>query len=185
MKVLVPVKRVIDFNVKVRVKADQSGVDLQWAATLVSHGDEVGALGVVHFDASVEAARELGMDEQLEVAMPGLAAEPCGDEERLPLERRPRPVELAHSRRKRGPAWIPCRAGNRERRWLDDDCRPRPSRDERLERLTCQREAKRVPNGCRHVCYRLARGRRSEHDVLVGRFRDDESRPVRQGEPRH
>src|SRR6516162_4038056 len=28
MKVLVPVKRVIDYNVKVRVKADQTGVDL-------------------------------------------------------------------------------------------------------------------------------------------------------------
>ena len=28
MKILVPVKRVIDYNVKVRVKADQTGVDL-------------------------------------------------------------------------------------------------------------------------------------------------------------
>ena len=28
MKVLVPVKRVIDYNVKARVKADQSGIDL-------------------------------------------------------------------------------------------------------------------------------------------------------------
>src|SRR5664279_6488947 len=28
MKVLVPVKRVIDYNVKVRVKTDQTGVDL-------------------------------------------------------------------------------------------------------------------------------------------------------------
>jgi electron transfer flavoprotein beta subunit len=28
MKILVPVKRVIDFNVKVRVKGDGSGVDL-------------------------------------------------------------------------------------------------------------------------------------------------------------
>ena len=28
MKVLVPVKRVIDYNVKARVKSDQSGVDL-------------------------------------------------------------------------------------------------------------------------------------------------------------
>ena len=28
MKILVAVKRVIDFNVKVRVKADQTGVDL-------------------------------------------------------------------------------------------------------------------------------------------------------------
>ncbi|MBL1405337.1 MAG: electron transfer flavoprotein subunit beta/FixA family protein, partial [Rhizobiales bacterium] len=28
MKILVPVKRVIDYNVKVRVKADGSGVEL-------------------------------------------------------------------------------------------------------------------------------------------------------------
>ena len=28
MKVLVPVKRVVDFNVKIRVKADGSGVEL-------------------------------------------------------------------------------------------------------------------------------------------------------------
>ncbi|HBS32133.1 MAG TPA: electron transporter RnfB, partial [Parvularcula sp.] len=28
MKILVPVKRVIDYNVKVRVKSDQTGVDL-------------------------------------------------------------------------------------------------------------------------------------------------------------
>ena len=28
MKILVPVKRVVDYNVKVRVKADQTGVDL-------------------------------------------------------------------------------------------------------------------------------------------------------------
>ncbi|MEQ3647093.1 MAG: electron transfer flavoprotein subunit beta/FixA family protein, partial [Alteromonas sp.] len=28
MKILVPVKRAIDYNVKVRVKADESGVDL-------------------------------------------------------------------------------------------------------------------------------------------------------------
>jgi len=28
MKVLVPVKRVVDYNVKVRVKSDQSGVDI-------------------------------------------------------------------------------------------------------------------------------------------------------------
>ena len=28
MKVLVPIKRVVDFNVKVRVKPDQSGIDL-------------------------------------------------------------------------------------------------------------------------------------------------------------
>ena len=29
MKVLVPIKRVIDYNVKVRVKSDETGVDLE------------------------------------------------------------------------------------------------------------------------------------------------------------
>lgn len=28
MKILVPIKRVVDYNVKIRVKADQSGVKL-------------------------------------------------------------------------------------------------------------------------------------------------------------
>ena len=36
MKVLVPVKRVIDYNVKVRVKADGSGVDHAICWTLES-----------------------------------------------------------------------------------------------------------------------------------------------------
>ncbi len=28
MKILVPIKRVVDYNVKIRVKADESGVEL-------------------------------------------------------------------------------------------------------------------------------------------------------------
>jgi len=42
MKVLVPVKRVIDFNVKVRVKADQSGVDLANVKMSMNPFDEIG-----------------------------------------------------------------------------------------------------------------------------------------------
>src|SRR6516164_1998542 len=41
MKVLVPVKRVIDFNVKVRVKADQSGVDLANIKMSMNPFDEI------------------------------------------------------------------------------------------------------------------------------------------------
>ncbi|MGF1658952.1 MAG: electron transfer flavoprotein subunit beta/FixA family protein [Rubrimonas sp.] len=41
MKVLVPVKRVIDYNVKVRVKADQSGVDLANIKMSMNPFDEV------------------------------------------------------------------------------------------------------------------------------------------------
>src|SRR3954469_15308265 len=41
MKVLVPVKRVVDFNVKVRVKTDQSGVDLANVKMSMNPFDEI------------------------------------------------------------------------------------------------------------------------------------------------
>ncbi len=41
MKVLVPVKRVIDYNVKVRVKADQSGVELAKVNMAMNPFDEI------------------------------------------------------------------------------------------------------------------------------------------------
>src|ERR1700748_642106 len=41
MKVLVPVKRVIDYNVKVRVKADGSGVDLSNVKMSMNPFDEI------------------------------------------------------------------------------------------------------------------------------------------------
>ena len=41
MKILVPVKRVVDFNVKVRVKADGSGVELQNVKMSMNPFDEI------------------------------------------------------------------------------------------------------------------------------------------------
>ena len=41
MKVLVPVKRVVDFNVKVRVKADGSGVDIANVKMSMNPFDEI------------------------------------------------------------------------------------------------------------------------------------------------
>src|SRR5687768_14677436 len=41
MKVLVPVKRVIDFNVKVRVKSDETGVDLANVKMSMNPFDEI------------------------------------------------------------------------------------------------------------------------------------------------
>jgi electron transfer flavoprotein beta subunit len=41
MKILVPVKRVLDYNVKVRVKADQSGVDLSNVKMSMNPFDEI------------------------------------------------------------------------------------------------------------------------------------------------
>ena len=41
MKILVPVKRVIDYNVKVRVKADESGVELANVKMSMNPFDEI------------------------------------------------------------------------------------------------------------------------------------------------
>ena len=41
MKVLVPVKRVVDYNVKVRVKSDKSGVELDNVKMSMNHFDEI------------------------------------------------------------------------------------------------------------------------------------------------
>ncbi|MBL4870590.1 MAG: electron transfer flavoprotein subunit beta/FixA family protein, partial [Robiginitomaculum sp.] len=41
MKVLVPVKRVLDFNVKVRVRSDESGVDLANVKMSMNPFDEI------------------------------------------------------------------------------------------------------------------------------------------------
>src|ERR1700741_1870872 len=41
MKVLVPVKRVVDYNVKVRVKSDQSGVELANVKMSMNPFDEI------------------------------------------------------------------------------------------------------------------------------------------------
>jgi len=66
MKVLVPVKRVIDYNVKVRVKADQSGVDLANVKMSMNPFDEI----------SVEQAirlKEAGQGEEIVVGSIGVA----------------------------------------------------------------------------------------------------------------
>ena len=41
MKILVPVKRVVDYNVKVRVKADQSGVEIANVKMSMNPFDEI------------------------------------------------------------------------------------------------------------------------------------------------
>jgi hypothetical protein len=125
------------------------------------------------------------VDEQLELSMGGLARQAGRDEQGLPLERRARPVELRHRRRDRGPARISCRAWDRKRRWLDDDRRPTPARDERFERLAGEREAERVPNSSRDVDDRLPGRRGSDHDRVLSRLHDGESRAVRQRNPGH
>ncbi len=67
MKILVPVKRVVDFNVKVRVKADQSGVELANIKMSMNPFDEI----------AVEEAlriKEAGKATEVVVVSAGVAA---------------------------------------------------------------------------------------------------------------
>jgi electron transfer flavoprotein beta subunit len=56
MKVLVPVKRVIDYNVKARVKADQSGVDLANVKMSMNPFDEIAVEEAVRLKEQGKAA---------------------------------------------------------------------------------------------------------------------------------
>ena len=72
MKILVPVKRVVDFNVKVRVKADKTGVELANVKMSMNPFDEI----------AVEEAlrlREKGKEILAGSGLPIVAANDLGD----------------------------------------------------------------------------------------------------------
>ena len=47
MKILVPVKRVVDYNVKIKVKNDNSGVDLEYVKMEMNPFDEIDVVEAV------------------------------------------------------------------------------------------------------------------------------------------
>ena len=55
MKILVPIKRVVDYNVKIRVKSDQSGVDLANVKMSVNPFDEIAVEEAVRLKESGKA----------------------------------------------------------------------------------------------------------------------------------
>ena len=59
MKILVPVKRVVDYNVKVRVKSDQTGVELANVKMSVNPFDEIAVEEAEALEVAV--AHELGL----------------------------------------------------------------------------------------------------------------------------
>ena len=56
MKVLVPVKRVVDYNVKIRVKADGSGVELANVKMSMNPFDEIAVEEAIHHSRAGETA---------------------------------------------------------------------------------------------------------------------------------
>ena len=77
MKVLVPVKRVLDFNVKVRVKSDESGVDLANVKMSMNPFDEISVEQAVRMQeagtASETIAVSIGPDKAQETIRTSLA----------------------------------------------------------------------------------------------------------------
>lgn len=67
MKILVPVKRVVDYNVKVRVKADRSGVDLANVKMSMNPFDEIAVEEAVRL-------KEAGLAEEVVVVSCGVAS---------------------------------------------------------------------------------------------------------------
>jgi len=63
MKVLVPVKRVLDYNVKARVKSDNSGVDLANVKMSMNPFDEISVEQAV----TIRTGLAMGMDRGIHV----------------------------------------------------------------------------------------------------------------------
>jgi len=64
MKILVPIKRVVDYNVKVRVKADKSGVELANVKMSVNPFDEIAVEEAVRLKESGAATEIMHFVEQ-------------------------------------------------------------------------------------------------------------------------
>jgi len=77
MKILVPIKRVIDYNVKVRVKADQSGVELANVKMAMNSFDEIAVEQAIRFKEAGAAdevvAISIGPDQAQETIRTALA----------------------------------------------------------------------------------------------------------------
>ncbi len=58
MKVLVPIKRVVDYNVKIRVKSDGSGVDLANVKMSMNPFDEIAVEEAVRLKAAFKEAMQ-------------------------------------------------------------------------------------------------------------------------------
>ncbi len=67
MKILIPVKRVVDYNVKVRVKADGSGVDIANVKMSMNPFDEIAVEEAVRL-------KEAGVASEVVVVTRGLGA---------------------------------------------------------------------------------------------------------------
>ena len=70
MKVLVPVKRVIDYNVKVRVKSDGTGVDLANVKMSMNPFDEIAVEEAIRLKEKGAATEVVGLAHNASATVP-------------------------------------------------------------------------------------------------------------------
>src|SRR6187401_2558267 len=96
MKVLVPVKRVVDFNVKVRVKADGSGVELANIKMSMDPFDEIAVEEAIRLKEKGAASEiilvSIGPQQATEIIRTGLA---MGADRGILVKTDPAPEPLA------------------------------------------------------------------------------------------
>ena len=123
----------------------------------------------MHLDPAPERASRGRREQRFELAAPGAAAQPAGDEDRLALRRHSQPLELADRRLERRLARIDRGARERQLRRLDHERGGAAARRERLERRAGEREAKRVADRRADVGDRFLGRARAQHERVVRR----------------
>ena len=179
MKVLVPVKRVVDYNVKVRVKSDGTGVDIANVKMSMNPFDEIAVEEAVRLKEKGVVDRG---DRRLvrRPAVPGDAAHGDGDRRR---PRDPGPVRrraaAAGGRQAAEGAGRQGAARPRHPRQAGDRRRLQPDRpDARRARRPAAGDVRLEDRGRRRLRQRHARGRRRPRDAQGQAAGGDHDRPA-------
>ena len=157
------------------------------AVQLEAH--EILVFAVVDDDPSAEASCAIGPHQPFELAASDAAAEPAGDEHRLPVAWDPSRAErIEHGRERIAPGILGRRRQGEGRR-LDDDRRPARARRGDVKRRAGKRVSKRLDDGRAHIDERIERWRRCEQHRVVGnrderKTRAGRERDAHSGHPR-
>ena len=142
-------------------------------------------LRVVDDDPPAERPRLWRGEDAFEVALAEPPPEPARHEDRLALVRYPAALELRDRHRDGRLTSVLRRAGQRERRRLDEDRCSSAWCDERVQPTAGERKAECIADGCLHVDDPPGRGGRTKDDVVVARRNEDDTRPRKQRNATH
>ena len=166
-----------------QVGLDERRVHAERDVALLPELDEIFGLRVVHDHAALEAPPEVGRHERPDLTRRGAAHQAARDEDGRPADAEA--LELLCDRRDRGVARADLNSGDGKRRLLDHDRRRAAALHERFERRTGERKLQRVAHRLADILQRLARKRRTQHQIVCAGLGDDDPRVIEQWDARH